>query len=105
MFLDIHAAFDINIKHDILTSVALVFYLLFQGAVKTVLVNFLILQKLMTTDALTEFLWTQKEIFHPVALCAAGSPAGATDREIEPKLRMTIHQPLYNGGFAAATGS
>ena len=60
--LDIDATLYIYVENYRLALGKLVFYLRLQGAVESILVNFLILQELISLNLGLEFLWRQEEI-------------------------------------------
>jgi hypothetical protein len=100
--LDIDATLYIYVENHRLALGKLVFYLRLQGAVESILVNFLILQELISLNLGLEFLWRQEEILYSILLCAARGTRGTTDRESQLQLWVLFHQPVDDGTLAAA---
>ena len=78
---DVAAAFHVDVKDDVFASCRLRFYLRFQRAIETVLVDLFVLQKLAGLYLFLEFVGGEEEIFHTIALCAAWRTACAADGE------------------------
>ena len=99
---DVAAAFHVDVKDDVFASCRLRFYLRFQRAIETVLVDLFVLQKLAGLYLLLEFVGGKEKIFHTVALGATRRTARATDGESQLQFGMFFHQPAHDGAFATA---
>ena len=71
MLLDIAAAFDIDIEENVFATLRLRVYLTFERTIKTVLIHFLVFEKLAVGNLLFEVFGRKEEVFHTIALCSA----------------------------------
>jgi hypothetical protein len=81
VFLDVASAYNIYIKHDMLSSFKLTLYLLLQGAIEAVGIYFLVFKELVVGDALSKFFGAEEEVFHTMLLGTAWGTARGRDGE------------------------
>ena len=105
MLLDVYATLDVDIKHHVLSCLALHFHLRLQSAIESVFVNLLVLQEFVVCNLLLEFLRRKEEIFHTILLFSSWRTRCAADRESQLKFWMLLHEIVHESALAATAWS